>query len=121
MRDKYGDAGMVLEKMTKLRDTVGKVSGHNEDPDVILQDSDVHAQELFPFPLSMCGEINLLEAVPVPGQQLPLNDVSLPSNEYTDDNLLGLSFMDFFEPDFNLFDYMTDTEPNVYPTHGDLS
>lgn len=121
MRDRYGDAGMVLEKMTKLRDTVEKGSRHNGGPDVILQDSDVHAKELFPFPLDMYGEINLLESVTGPGQQLSPNDVSLLSNEYTDDSLLGFNFMDFFEPDLNLFDFMTDTEPNLNPTHGDFS
>lgn len=121
MRDRYGDAGMVLDKMTKLRDTAEKGSRQNGDPDVILQDTDVHAKELFPFPLDMCGEINLLGLVTEPNQQISLNDASLPLNEYIDDGLIGFSFMDFFEPDLNLFDFMTDTEPNLYSTHHDFS
>lgn len=120
MRDRYGDASMVLEKMTKLRGAVEKASRQNAGgPDVILQESDVQAKELFPFPLDMCSEVNLL-SVPAP-EQLPRNDVSLPLNEYTDDSLLGFSFMDFFEPDLSLFDFMVDTEPNAFSTQGELS
>lgn len=122
MRDRYGDADMVLEKMTKLRDTIEKTSQQDGGgPEVILQESDVQAKELFPFPLDMCSEINLLGSVIAPDQQLPRNNASLPLNEYTDDSLLGFSFMDFFEPDLNLFDFEVDTEPNAYATHGGFS
>jgi hypothetical protein len=120
MRDRYGDAGMVLEKMTNLRDAVEKGSRQNGDgSDFILQESDVQAKDLFPFPLDMCSEINLL-SVTAPDQQLPRNDVSQPLSEYNDDGLLGFSFMDFFEPDLNLFDFMVDNEPNAFSAHDDF-
>lgn len=120
MRDRYGDAGMVLEKMTNLRDAVEKGSRQNGGgPDFILQESDVQAKDLFPFPLDMCSEINLL-SVTAPDQQLPRNDVSQPLSEYNDDGLLGFSFMDFFELDLNLFDFMVDNEPNAFSAHDDF-
>jgi hypothetical protein len=117
MRDRYGDAGMVLEKMATLRNTIDRTARQKEDgPDDILQESDVQAKKLFPFPLDMCPDINLQESVTLPDQQLPSNYVSLPLDEYTDNSLLGFSFIDFFEPDLNLFDFMVDTEPNSFST-----
>lgn len=122
MRDRYGDADMILGKMAKLRNTMEKAPRLNVGgPNAILQGSDIQAKELFPFPLDMCSEIKLLESVIVPDQRLSLNDDSLPLNEYTDDSLLEFSFMDFFDPDLNLFDFIVDTEPNSFSSHGDFS
>ncbi|EED24350.1 acetamidase regulatory protein, putative [Talaromyces stipitatus ATCC 10500] len=119
MRDRYGDADMVLEKMRRLRETVERSSRVNGGPDAIpsdIQGSDVRAKELFPFPLDMCREMNLLESVNAPDPQHSQNTGSLPLDEHTDNPFFGLSFMDFFEPDPNMFDFTIDSEPNAYST-----
>jgi hypothetical protein len=63
MRDNYGDADMVLGKMTKLQSTIEHRGKPVEELDDLLSDplgACIHAEELFPFPPDICTNMDLL-------------------------------------------------------------
>ncbi|EXJ90869.1 hypothetical protein A1O1_03974 [Capronia coronata CBS 617.96] len=115
MRDRYGDASMVLGKMEKLHDTIERSSRSNESPDATLseiQGACIHAKELFPFPTDFCSDMSLLELVAAtdPDQQAPVTDYPPLPDEHTENTLFGYSFVDLFELELPSFNFMEGDE-----------
>lgn len=124
MRDRYGDAYMILTKMEKLQSIVERSSQQDEDPDAILSETQgtyVHAKELFPFPPEICGDMDLLDLIAAPDQQFTRDDFAPLPDEQLENTFFGCSFMDLFESDLAIFNFMGDDDPNSHATQSDFS
>jgi hypothetical protein len=115
MRDNYGDADMVIGKMTRLQSTIelrGKPVGELDDMPSDPLEACIHAEELFPFPADICTNMDLLHLIGRPTDGFCLIESPQMRTVQPEDTLLGCSFMDLFDTDLNTFNFTEDNDCN---------
>lgn len=105
IRDGYGDAQAVLNKMDwllKKTDSYEAVNNGNLVPPLRGRDPTVAYGILLPFPCSLCRDLDRVESISV----APVQDETpaLEPMEGLDDIILDYSLMDFFDFDFGSMD-----------------
>ncbi|KAF4126616.1 Fungal trans [Geosmithia morbida] len=113
MRDGYGDAHVILEKMNWLLRRVEAMNGdaHLSGPTGPLRGRDpaVGHRELFPFPRGMCYDLDVLQdAPPITSMAVAVTD--LGPVEGLGDVVFDYSLMDFFDFDLGSLEAVNSTE-----------
>jgi hypothetical protein len=104
MKGRYGDSNMILRMMQGLEKSVEGTTRQGGGSG-ILQESCNHANELFPFPPTMCDNMDLLELAGTPVDQYTADNFTAVQNWPTDEAIFDFTLMDFFGLDNNEMDF----------------
>lgn len=110
LRGRYGDANMVLRMMQGLEKSVERAARQGgPESGILVQEPCNRAKALFPFPLTMCDNMDLLELADVPVNQHATETFAAVQNWPTEEAMFDFTLMDFFELhnvdiDFGLID-----------------
>jgi hypothetical protein len=114
MCDRYGDGKMALRMIDDLENKVERTVRRQTEPELgnsmeelecdnlePEMDFDIHdVQRLFPFPPSLCDNMDLLELLAAPNDQLIANHFDPAQTWPGDHTTFDLTWMDLFELDF---------------------
>ncbi|CAK7237130.1 hypothetical protein SBRCBS47491_009871 [Sporothrix bragantina] len=103
MSGRYGGAGMVMRKMNAVQRNLTRAACHEDDQAVFYatpqQQPPERAHELFPFPLTFCDDLSLLELTATSYDQFVATDLVPFENE-----LDGVFRFDGYYPLMNVLD-----------------
>jgi len=103
LRNKYGDSDALLRKVNNLERSIQKArveSGGSNATLSGIQDLCVYAKELFPFPSTICGNMDLLQLADGPLNQFIADDFAPVQNWPPDENPFDFTLMGLFGLDF---------------------
>ncbi len=103
MRDRYGDSDMVLGKIESLERSIQRITSENGGVGTTqptFQEPCLCAKELFPFPLTICDNMDLLQLAATPINQFISDNFAPFQNWPADETLSDLTLMDLFGLDF---------------------
>lgn len=103
MQDRYGDSEMVLRKMNNLEKSVQSARTETGGPNTTLsgiEEPYAYAKELFPFPPTMCDNMDLLQIATAPVNQFISDNFAPVQNWPVDDVGFDFTLIDLFGLDF---------------------
>lgn len=98
MRERYGDSKMVLRLMQKLEKSIERTTGQSGDY-CISQGSYIRANDLFPFSITICDNMDLLELTAAPINEYIAENFGPILSEAVNEATFEFNLMDFFESD----------------------
>jgi hypothetical protein len=103
MRGRYGDSDMILRKINNLERSIQRVMAEAGRPDPTpsgIHEPCARANELFPFPSTICDNMDLLQLATAPVDQFITENFAPIQNWPLDETGFDLTLMDLFGTDF---------------------